>query len=120
VRVADTSFLYAVLSTSDRFHDAAAAEANKPDPILIPAEIFSEAVALVQYRRGFKAAKEAGGWLREQSGVQIAASSSSTLEHAWSLFVRRRGRVSYPDAVVLAWCASIRATPLAFDKAITG
>jgi predicted nucleic acid-binding protein len=120
VRIADTSFLYAVLSTCDRFHDAAAAEAVKPDPILIPAEIFSETLALVHYRRGFKTAKEAGGWLRAQRGVQIAPSSASILERAWTLFVRKRGRVSYPDAVVLSWCTSLRATPLAYDKGITG
>jgi predicted nucleic acid-binding protein len=112
--------LYAVLSTSDRFHEAAAAEAAKPDPILIPAEIFSETLALVQYRRGFTVAKAAGEWLRAQRGVQLAPSSASVLERAWALFVRRRGRVSYPDAIVLAWCHSLRATPLAYDKGITG
>lgn len=120
MRVADTSFLYAVLSTSDRFHETAAAEANKPEPIMIPAEIFSETLALVHYRRGFKVAREAGRWLREQAGVRIAPSSPSILEDAWVLFVRKRGRLSYPDAVVLAWCASVRGTPLAYDKGITG
>jgi len=120
VRVADTSFLYAVLSTSDRFHEAAVAEASKPEPIVIPSEIFSETLALVHYRRGFKVAREAGRWLREQPRVQIAPSSASVLEGAWVLFVRKRGLVSYPDAVVLAWCASMRGTALAYDKGITG
>lgn len=120
LRVADTSFLYAVLSSSDRFHADAVAEVNKPEPILIPSEIFSETLALVHDRVGFKAARDAGRWLRAQVGVQVPPSSHSILEGAWALFVRRRGRLSYPDAIVLAWCASVRGTPLAYDKAITG
>jgi len=120
VRVADTSFLYAVLSTSDQFHEAATVEANKPEPILIPSEIFSETLALVHYRRGFKAARVACQWLRTQVGVRIAPPSPPILDDAWAIFVRRRGRLSYPDAVVLAWCSSVRGTPLAYDKAITG
>lgn len=118
MHVADTSFLYALFSKSDAFHDKARKAAAAADSILVPNEIYSETIALIHYRVGFAAAKSAGSWLRAQKRIQVAASSRSLLDDCWGIFRASGGRISYPDAVVLAWCRERRATPLAFDQAI--
>jgi len=118
VQVADTSFLYALFSKSDAFHGKARRAAASADAILVPSEIFAETVSLIHYRVGFAAAKSAGSWIRVQKRMEVAAPSRSMLNGCWAIFRAARGRLSYPDAVVLAWCRERRATPLAFDQAI--
>ena len=118
MQVADTSFLYALFSNTDVFHGRARKAALAADTILVPSEIFSETLSLIQYRRGFGPAREAGTWLRAQRKVQILGASSSLLNQAWGVFRSGRGRLNYPDAVVLAWCRDRRASPLAFDQVI--
>ena len=118
LQVADTSFLYALFSKSDLFHGRARKAVISAETILVPSEIYSETVSLVQYRRGFGAARDAGRWLRSQQRIQIVGSSSALLDQAWGIFQSARGRLSYPDAVVLAWCRERRASPLAFDQSI--
>jgi predicted nucleic acid-binding protein len=116
--VADTSFLYALFSKSDVFHGKARKAAATADSILVPTETYSETISLIQYRAGFGVAKAAGDWLRSQRKVQVSASPRSVLDRSWGIFRDARGRLSYPDAVVLAWCRERRTAPLAFDQAI--
>jgi predicted nucleic acid-binding protein len=118
VQVADTSFLYALFSKSDVFHGPARKAALSADTILVPSEIYAETLSLIQYRRGFGPARDAGVWLRSQRKIQILGSSPSLLDQAWGIFRSARGRLSYPDAVVLGWCRERRASPLAFDQVI--
>jgi predicted nucleic acid-binding protein len=118
VRIADTSFLYALFSKSDVFHGKARKAAAAADSILVPSEIYSETVSLIRHRVGFAAARSAGAWMRAQKRLQVAPSSRSLLDTVWEIFRAARGRLSYADAVVLAWCRERRATPLAFDRAI--
>ena len=118
VLVADTSFLYALFSKSDVFHNGARRAAASADAILVPSEIFAETVSLIHYRVGFSAAKSAGSWIRVQKRMEVATPSRSVLDRCWGIFHAARGRLSYPDSVVLAWCRERRATPLAFDQAI--
>ena len=118
MQVADTSFLYALFSKSDLFHRRARKNAVSTDTILVPSEIYSETIALIQYRRGFGPARDAGTWLRSQRKIQILGPSPSLLDQAWGFFRSARGRLSYPDSIVLAWCHERRASPLAFDQVI--
>ena len=118
MRVADTSFLYALFSRSDAFHGKARKAAATDDSILVPSEIYSETMSLIHYRAGFAAATSAGSWVRAQKRMQIVPPSRALLDRCWGIFRAARGRLSYPDAVVLAWCRDRRATPLAFDEAI--
>src|SRR5207245_10795192 len=118
VQVADTSFLDAVFSKSDAFHSRARRAAASADAILVPSEIFAETVSLIQHRVGFAAAKSAGSWIRVQKRIEVAAPPRSVSARCWGIFRAARGRLSYPDAVVLAWCRERRATPLAFVQAI--
>jgi predicted nucleic acid-binding protein len=118
VQVADTSFLYALFSKSDMFHGKARKLALAADAIVVPSEIFTETLSLIHYRNGFSAARHAGSWLWSQRKIQILGPSRSLLERTWEIFRSARGRLSGPDAVVLAWCRERRATPLAFDQAI--
>ena len=118
MRVADTSFLYALVSSMDALHERAVREARNSEPITIPAEIFSETVALLHYRIGFEEGRAAGDWFRSQPEIQIAAGTDETLQEAWRTFVQAKGRLSYPDSVVVAWCRPKGYVPLAFDTRI--
>ena len=115
VRVADTSFLYALFSHGDSMHARAVREAGRIDSLLIPGEILSETLALIHYRQGFDAARSAGEWIRAQSIVEIGLATPGTLDGAWHEFQAARGRLSYPDAVVVSWCRAQSARPLSFD-----
>ncbi|MGI0150233.1 MAG: hypothetical protein ACREDF_11975, partial [Thermoplasmata archaeon] len=57
-------------------------------------------------------------WMRSQKKVQVAPPPPSVLDRTWGIFRGAAGRLSYPDAVVLAWCRDRRADPLAYDQAI--
>jgi len=118
VPVADTSFLYALFSSTDHFHARAREAAEAAESFLIPSEIYSETVSLILNRQGFAAARAAGEWIRSEERIQLATASRALLDRAWAMFLQARGRLSYPDAIVLAWCYERRADPLAFDNAI--
>jgi predicted nucleic acid-binding protein len=118
VQVADTSFLYALFSKSDLFHVRARRAAAAADSILVPSEIYSETISLIHYRGGFGAARDAGTWMRSQKRIQILPASPPLLERCWGIFRSARGRLSYPDAIVLAWCRERRAKALAYDATI--
>ncbi len=116
--MADTSFLYALFSSTDQFHARALGATERADSILIPSEIYSETVSLIHHRQGFVASRAAGEWIRQQEGIQLAVASRSLLDQAWTVFLEARGRLSYPDAIVIAWCRERDAVPLAFDEAL--
>ena len=118
MEIADTSFLYALLSKSDTFHRRALAAARFVNRILVPNEIFAETVSLIRFRIGFSGAQAAGNWLRSQEGMLVRPTTPPVSDHAWTVFQEGRGRLSYPDAVVVAWCQARRAKPLTFDRAI--
>lgn len=118
VLIADTSFLYALFSSTDHFHDKARRAAEKGAPIAVPPEIFSETLALIQYRQGFDRAKAAGAWIRDQGHIEVGLGSPAIRDKSWRIFGVGKGRLSYPDAVVLAWCEAHAAEPLAFDESI--
>ena len=118
MQVADTSFLYALFSRSDVFHAKARKAAGSTDAILVPSAIYSETISLIQYRRGFGPTRNEGIWLRSQRKIQILGPSPSLLDQAWEIFRSARGRLTYPDAVVLGWCRERRVRPLAFDQMI--
>jgi predicted nucleic acid-binding protein len=118
VHIADTSFLYALLSESDAFHRRALESVKSADAIIVPSEIFAETVSLIQSRVGFPLARAAGDWIRTQERMAVRPASPPLIDQAWSAFRRAKGQLSYPDALVLAWCGQRGANPLAFDRAI--
>lgn len=118
MRVADTSFLYALFSRTDDFHGRAVRAAEAPDAIAIPAEIFGETMALIHHRQGFDAARAAGEWMRAQPHIEIGAPGLATTDASWRIFLGARGRLSYPDAVVVAWCRRRGSVALAYDARI--
>jgi len=118
MRIADTSFLYALFSETDAFHERARRAAEEPEGIIVPAEILSETVALLHRRLGFALARASGTWLRDKGHIEIGTPSPELLEAAWRAYSGSRGRLSYPDSVVVAWCRGRRANPLAFDTKI--
>lgn len=121
MRVADTSALYALLSVKDRHHAEAAKAFEDPEPVLVPAEIWNETLALVQYRHGHAAAVQAAEGLRRLPHLEIQPTSDDPFEDlqaAAARLHRDHTDLSPPDAVVAAWCRSRRLGCLAFDQAL--
>jgi len=115
MHVADTSFLYALFSEEDSLHRRAVRQAGNLDSLLVPAEIISETLALIHYRQGFDFARSAGEWMRTQGVVEVGMPTETILDGAWQEYVAAHGRLGYPDSLVVSWCRSRGAIPLAFD-----
>ena len=118
MRIADTSALYALFARADAHHKDASEAVEAREAIVVPAEIFSETLALIQYRQGFAAARDAGAFLRGIPHLRIRPSPERVITDAWGTFETSRGQLSFPDAVVVAWCRKEGAAPFAFDKAL--
>lgn len=118
MRVADTSALYAVFDADDAHHAASRAGMALTDTLVVPSEIFAETLALLQYRLGFEAALASGAALRQTPHVEVRPSPPEVLDSAWREYEAAEGDLSYPDAVVVAWCRASRAKPFTHDRAL--
>jgi predicted nucleic acid-binding protein len=118
MRVADTSALYALFSKNDVHHKSAMNEFRKPDPILIPLEIWSETISLIQYRQNHKAAKSAGEYLLNLPHVDLEIPTRQMVANTWKQYKKAGGKLSYPDAAVVTCCLYKKIKPLTFDKII--
>lgn len=118
MRVADTSCLYGAFIAEDAHHERARLAIGDPEPILIPTEILSETIALLRLRKSFAAAHAAGSALRALPHARVEGASTAIAAQAWTEFERARGKLSLPDAFVVAWCRAEHASPLSFDREI--
>lgn len=121
MRVADTSALYALLSVRDTHHAEARRAFADPEPVLVPSEIWTETLALVQYRHGHAEAIRAGEALRRLPHLEIQPTPDDPfddLQSAAAKIHQGEERLSLPDAIVVAWCRRRRLTPIAFDAAL--
>ncbi len=118
MRIADTSLLYALFSKDDVHHKEAKERFKVPDPILIPAEIWSETISLIQYRQGYDMAVEAGESLLDLPHVELLSSRMDIVRSAWKIYKGTEGDLSVPDCVLLALCNDKKASPLTFDEGI--
>lgn len=118
MRVADTSALYALFSKNDIHHKKAVDAFKKPEPILIPLEIWSETLSLIQYRQDYNAAKTAGEYLLNLPHVDLEIPTRKMVSDIWKQYNTAHGKLSYPDAVVVACCLNKNLAPISFDKKI--
>ncbi|MHB8585738.1 MAG: PIN domain-containing protein [Thermoplasmatota archaeon] len=118
MRVADTSALFALFSESDAHHLAAMKAFEDSELVCVPHEIVAETMALVHFRIGYRAARAAGEDLRALPHLRWEQTPEDVFEKAWLEFATSGGAVSFPDAVVIAWCRARKARPIAFDRRI--
>jgi len=118
MRIADTSALYASFVQGDRHHEESRGLFASAEPTVVPAEIFSETLGLLQLRVGFPAARDAGSAIRSTPHVRVEPTSAAFLVHAWDEYEAAAGRLSFADAVVVAWCLGATASAITFDKEI--
>lgn len=120
LKVVDTSALYALFMADDAHHRQAREELARGEPWLIPSEILAEATWLIQRRAGFEASAKAIGELRKLPTVEVQPTlddpQEDILASAWLEYRAAKGRLSYPDAVVVAWCRRRRLKPVTFDR----
>lgn len=121
MKVVDTSALYATLVVNDPFHRRATDVVASGEPLLVPAEIFSETIALVQYRHGSGAALEAARVLRGKPNIEIQPTPDDFWEDILGAVPKIHAahpKLSYPDAVVVAWAKARNLAVLAYDEAL--
>jgi predicted nucleic acid-binding protein len=118
MRVADTSALYALFSINDIHHKKAVDEFKKPDLIIIPLEIWSETISLIQYRQDHNAAKTAGEYLLNLPHVDLEISTRKMVSDTWKQYKNAQGKLSYPDAAVVTCCLAKNFKPVSYDKKI--
>ncbi len=121
MRVADTSALFALLMPTDAHHQRAVEDAASIGPVLVPAEILAELLALLRIRAGPAAARDAVGALRAQPNVEIQPSWDNPwdniLDAAWSEF-EASANPSYVDAIVVAWCKKRKLQPWTYEDGV--
>jgi predicted nucleic acid-binding protein len=110
--------LYAFFVENDAHHGAAVEAVRAREPILVPVEILTETLGVLQLRHGFQFARSAGEFLRTLPHVEFAAPDATMADASWALYLRGKGKVSHADSVVVAWCFREGAEPLAFDRAL--
>ncbi len=121
MRVADTSALYACFVPGDAHHGLAITALERPEPILVPAEILSEVLGLLEFRHGAPFARRAGAFLRRLPHVEVQPTPDEPWDDlqgsAWDTFAAG-GKLSHRDAIVVAWCRKRGLQPFTFDQAI--
>lgn len=118
--VVDTSWLYALMDTADRFHDDALAEARTARPLLVAPETFGEFMQLVAWRRQVR---------QDPTPRQTAIHTARTLLATPTLRVLpdtdagdcldvmdAHPRLSYADACAVALARRHRESLLTFDN----
>ncbi len=115
MRIADTSVLYALFSKNDVHHKEAVNEVKNPDTVLIPSEIWSETISLIQYRQGFNMAVKAGKALLDLPHVELLSSRMDIVRSSWNTYQKAKDNLSFPDCIVLVWCNDKDALPLTCD-----
>ncbi|MCK5559101.1 MAG: PIN domain-containing protein [Thermoplasmata archaeon] len=118
MHVADTSALYALFSKNDIHHKKAVDAFKKPETILIPLEIWSETLSLIQYRQDYETARTAGEYLLKLPHVDLEIPTRQMIMDTWRQYNKAHGRLSYPDAAVVVCCLNKNLTPISFDKKI--
>ncbi len=118
MRVADTSALYALFSKNDVHHKKAVDAFKKPEPILIPLEIWSETLSLIQCRQDYKTARTAGEYLLKLPHVDLEIPTRPMVMDTWKQYNTAHGKLSYPDAAVVTYCLTKNFKPVSYDKKI--
>lgn len=116
MRIADTSALYALFNENDIHHEEAKKDFEDTNPIIIPPEIWSETLSLIQYRQGKEEAVRAGEALLDLPHVDLRSGNIKRLNSSWETFKESNRDLSFPDSVVISWCDDKKATPISFDE----
>ena len=115
MRIADTSLLYAFFAAEDVHHARARQALADAETLLVPAEVLTELCALLQRRFDARAAHAAGEFLWSQPNTEIQPSGTDILMAAWEEF-KADPKLTFTDAVVVATCRELDASPASFDR----
>lgn len=105
-----------LLDREDRRHAGALRWAAAAEPIEIPPEVVSEALGVVQRRKGWASAKLMLDTMTRIPHMRMLVSSNP--DEIRKYFDAANGRLTWVDATVVAWVHLRNGTPLCFDQAI--
>lgn len=121
MKVADTSWLYALVDEADLHHPEARAQAAAEAALAVPAEAWSEFVTLLWWRRSVR-----GDPQPRQTALRVAravlATPSIAVGHGCAAkdvldVMKNHPALSYPDAAGIAAARSRGCPLLTFDAA---
>jgi predicted nucleic acid-binding protein len=115
VLVADSSVLYALFDATDGHHAVARAEAARRRPFVVPSEILTETLGLVNWRLGRDAARAALAALLAMPHARIVSSRQSVVDEALRA-ASTLGPLTYQDWILVHACKSSGARPWTYDR----
>lgn len=122
MRVADSSALYAAYDAGDAHHDAARAFVASGEAFLVPSEIASETLGLIQLRFGPTAARQAATYLRCLPQAEFHPTPDDFWDDvtgdAWTTFLHEGDGLSHADSIVVAWARRRGLQAWTYDKAL--
>jgi predicted nucleic acid-binding protein len=120
MKVADTSALYALFLENDAHHAQATAQLVTGEPIVVPSEILTETIGLIQLRLGPAPAVAASRFLTVTPCLEIQPTPDDPWDNlqreARDCFEQGRGQLSQADAIVIAWCRKRNLEPWSYDR----
>lgn len=118
MRLADSSFLYALFLTGDPNSQRAEREAAVNEPILVPSEVLAETLGVLARRKGIDFARMAKHWLESKPHFQMAFTQRQHYDIATRFFARPPERLNYVDALLVAWARVSGARLVTYDEGL--
>lgn len=115
-RIADSSFLLAFFDRNDDRRPQAKAFLEDPQPILVPQEVASETLSVIQRRFGHEDSVRFWGSLLALPNIQPVPCAPH--DGTFARFRKAPGTMSFVDAAVVEHCVRRGARPLCFDSDI--
>lgn len=115
-RIADTSYLIALVDEDDPRQQEARKLARDPSPLLVPPEVMGETLGVLHARAGFDRAQIM--WEKLGDLANLVHLNTTPMEEIAPVFEAGDGALSWTDAAVVAHCRREDAEPLCYDAAI--
>lgn len=115
-RVADSSYLIALVDADDPRQGEARRLASNPSPLLVPPEVMGETLGVLHARAGYDRAQAM--WDKLGDLANLVHLNTTRMEEIAPIFEAADGALSWTDAAVVAHCLREGAKPLCYDDDI--
>jgi predicted nucleic acid-binding protein len=116
IRVADSSFIFALFDEREPGHAKARTWAEDAEPIVVLPEVLGETLGVAHRRLGLLKAQAIWRGLANMPHVEFL--ETTDIQRVADTFHRASGKLSWVDAAVVARCKAEGAEALCFDRDI--